>query len=165
MTVGVVLMLRYCVPQLVLDLSVKKPWANCWAEVIVGTSGTPHASWRTQEREEGRVPCFRGKKRQPTMWDLGRSSHRPLPQATGWEWWPGTEGGRATEVECRFRVLSSEFWEGHTTQGRVGVPSNCASKASWNWTTVCVCVCFVSVESREFGWKLVAQSLPRAWVG
>jgi hypothetical protein len=54
-------MLRYCVPQLVLDLSVKKPWANCWAEVIVGTSGMPHASWQTQEREEGTVPCFRGK--------------------------------------------------------------------------------------------------------
>ena len=36
-TVGAVLMLS-SVPQLVLDLSVKKPWANCWAEGIGGTS-------------------------------------------------------------------------------------------------------------------------------
>ena len=36
-TVGAVLMLS-SVPQLVLDLSVKKPWANCWAEG--GTSGS-----------------------------------------------------------------------------------------------------------------------------
>jgi hypothetical protein len=50
---------------LVLDLSVKKPWANCWAEKMGGTSrqADKHKGRRGGEEgkgggEEGRELCF-----------------------------------------------------------------------------------------------------------
>ena len=36
---------------MVLDLSVKKPWANCWEEGIDRTSGSLEASRQTQGRK------------------------------------------------------------------------------------------------------------------
>ena len=43
---------------MVLDLSVKKPWANCWVEGIDRTSGSLEAS-REMQGKERRVlhPC------------------------------------------------------------------------------------------------------------
>ena len=39
---------------MVLNLSVKKPWANCWAEGIGVTSGSLEAGESGRERQ----PCF-----------------------------------------------------------------------------------------------------------
>lgn len=49
-----------------IDLSVKKPWANCWAEGIGGTSGSLEASRQTEGRR-GEFAMLKREKSWPAM--------------------------------------------------------------------------------------------------
>ena len=60
-------------PNLVLDLSVKKPWANCWAEGIGGTSGSLEARERCKERRDRVLQALERK--------------RPSSYVRSWEEW------------------------------------------------------------------------------
>jgi hypothetical protein len=57
-------MLRSC-SQLVLDLSVKKPWANCWVGGIGGTSWSQEASRRGKENKDRVNHVSQRKAKQP----------------------------------------------------------------------------------------------------
>lgn len=90
MIVGVVLMLR-SYSQLVLDLSVKMPLANCWVEGIRRTFGPSRQAGR-HRGEERCLPCF-GRRKANQPYDILAEQPWTTSPGGGWGCWAGTEGG------------------------------------------------------------------------
>jgi hypothetical protein len=62
---------------LVLDLSVKMPWVNCWAEAKAGLPGSLRQARIHNERRKGSSLCFEERKtNQLSAIDLQWSDHR-----------------------------------------------------------------------------------------
>lgn len=87
-------MLRFC-SQLDLDLSVKKPLANCWEDRIGRTSGSLEARKRHRERSDRVGLASDGEKL--TRCDRTGRSHGPLIQVGDQG---SVAGTRATEVRA-----------------------------------------------------------------
>ena len=133
----------------VLDLSVKKPWANCWVTGIGRTSGSQEVS-RQMQGEENRV-CHtsEGEKvishmRSGTEWP-----HRPFLQADSWGWLAGTRYNWATKVNGRWRgaelriLIRAQF-------SRQEIIQQLCQKASWNWDKTCRYFCAPKMRKEGF---------------